>query len=360
MIPVTPGMARQVGKGAHALYVRKKDRREADGLIFAALRESICPGDCDRARAEALAGRIGERLAKTPFPRDQRPTLTERVTPKSLREKLPGASDLRGATFSERLSQWLVAAMNRDDLEDELRDFSCKGFRVEPAAVASRFVANVHTQMVTSAPSRFRDALAKELEEAASSRKWRAETSRRSAEAIAATATAGIGAGGVAELAGAADPLLIGAGVAVIAAAAGVVRVRAMRSGGTALQSTVRRVAIGWVEDLLYELAGNKSARPGTPLRLWADELFSVEPEVHVSPELMKDLSSRVIPAARDVRAEPLEVALRRFEDVATRQLRGRPCSLRGPLIALLDSIGEDAVASNGCPEGLRDGILTW
>lgn len=325
-------------KGVRFVFRRKRERKETDRLVFEALVAAVCPGGAEPMRNEELAHAIAERLAETDFPKEAHTDWREKPLPPSLRRALPGAGDVEGDPFSARLQGWVATALEAPELRGRLENFACDGHRVDPEAIVIRFREFFPLLLIRN-PSRFRTALAKEIQEADSFRKWGAEVERRAEAAIAATALTGVGATAAAEALGWADPIGVGAISAVATGLLGAVFVGGVRkSRPSPLRELAREQALAWVADLIRRRDGASGVSVDA-LRVEIAELpLDAEQGPCVSDGMLEDLRTRLVPLAREADDEALAAALRGVEAAAVRRERGRSAALPRALVALLDA----------------------
>jgi hypothetical protein len=333
---------------------RAREHREVNDLLAEALEAAVCPSESDAERAKELASILAERLGKTDFPKQVRPGLRERFLPKPLQNRVSGASDVGNDPFAARLKAWVATAAEAPEVRMALAGFACDGYRVDPGSIATRFCANFEVLLLDE-PTKFRTALAKEIQASDAFHEWSEKVRRGAAAAIATTALTGVGVTLGAEALELADPLAVGVGGALLVGAAGArVVSHRWRHRAALLSSQARGYVLTWLADALGQV-GRKGIGPGdvASLRVAIAELPTLDDDTQacLPAEVLGDLATRLIPLASEAEDEVLVAALRRVENASVRHRRGHPCSLRDTLTALLDVAAEGATIDLACTD---------
>jgi hypothetical protein len=355
----------QILKGGFkaGVFVRDRTREhtEVNCLIVEALEAAICPSDADADGAKELASVLAARLGRTDFPAQVRPGLRERALPKALRHRMSGASNVGNDPFAARLKAWVAVAAEAPEMEAALSGFACDEYKVDPGSIATRFCAYFEILLLDQ-PTKFRTALAKEIQASDAFHEWSEKVKRSGAAAIATTAITGVGATLGAEALEFADPLAIGAGGAILAGAAGArVVSHRWRHRAELLSSQARGYALAWIADVLGQAGGKGvDASDADSLRAMIAELPTLDDDAQSCPptEVLGDLATRLIPLASEAEDEALVAALRKAENAFVRRRRGRPCSLRDALTALLD-VAVDGAVDPACADLARGAPTT-
>ena len=347
MIDIPLNLAFNLAKDTVRLGRRAKklrdEARETGVLVCESLQWSVDQLGFDPEVSADLTKAIATELAQTPLSAVDRPAGWRKMMLKKLRRGIPEASLLSGAPFSERMERWLIRCMEGELVRQSIAAID------PPAAldleqVAEGFSVAFHGHLVEN-PSTFNEELIRELQSSDAARQWMEEKRRRFEGGVVGAATAGVGAYGVAQAVNIHDPLALAAAVAGATGISGLAWLGSLsRPQVTAPKRAARRIALGWVVDLLRSLGVDGATESIRDLRS-----IVARPEhwrhgwdaVHGS-ELLGDLGGRVLGVAAEAQDEQLSVAIRRVEDALVRAGRKETTALADALMELLDAVAAD------------------
>jgi hypothetical protein len=234
----------------------------------------------------------------------------------------------------DRLEKWVVTAAERVGLDRILDGVACEGRPTSAKMFGKRFRDALRHELALNPNTQYRRTLLARLAADEWERVYRERELRESALGLAlGSSTLGAAAGAVVAIPVGADTATaaaVGAGVALIAGTAGVIREAQRRV--TPEQEVIRRAVRSWIWDFLSQLLD--ATEPAEPKSLGREQIEQKLTEVLTREEpsnsiaipmtrpptaLVTDLGARLIPRCRDTDDQDVVFGLIQVEDALAR-----------------------------------------